>query len=147
MKKLGIFIRGKPAFHKGLPFALAAMAILVTGCPHNEYIVQLNPRGNSIERTLVFYCEDGVNTNTGIPNYQSFDKVELAATTALYPAQGLTNDGLRHTIRGEFTNELPADVGGAGAYTNLATSLGVAGFYEERLRGNDDLAGMTERHC
>ena len=146
MKKLGIFIRGKPAFHKGLPFALAAMAILVTGCPHNEYIVQLNPRGNSIERTLVFYCEDGVNTNTGIPNYQSFDKVELAAITALYPAQGLTNDGDRHTIRGEFTNELPADVGGAGAYTNLATSLGVAGFYEERFRGNDDLAGMTERH-
>jgi len=41
------------------------MALVVTGCPHNQYIVQLKPQGNSIERTLVFYREDGVNTNTG----------------------------------------------------------------------------------
>ena len=86
-----------------------------------------------------------MNTNTGAPNYQPFDAAELAAITALYPAQGLTNDGQRYIARGEFTNELPDDVGGAGAYTNLTTSLGEAGFYVERFRGNDDLAGMTER--
>ncbi len=145
MKKMGIFIRGKLHFIKCLPFVLAAMALVVTGCPHNQYIVQLKPQGNRIERTLVFYREDGVNTNTGTPNYQPFDAAELAAITALYPAQGLTNDGERHVVRGEFTNELPDDVGGAGAYTNLTTSLGEAGFYVERFRGNDDLAGMTER--
>jgi len=143
MKKLGILIRGKHS--KCLPFALAVMALVVTGCPHNEYIVQLKPQGNTVERTLVFYCEDGVNTNTGIPNYESFGTNELAAITALYPAQGLTNDGRRYLARGVFTNELPDDVGGAGAYTHLTTSLGEAGFYVERFRGNDDLAGMTER--
>jgi len=121
------------------------MVLVVTGCPHNEYIVQLNPRGNSIERTLVFYCEDGVNSKTGTPNYQSFGTNELAAITALYPAQNLTNDGKRYRVRGEFTNVLPDDVGGAGVYTNLTTSLGEAGFYTERFRGNDDLAGMSER--
>ena len=145
MKKPGIFIRGKQSLYKCLPLALAAMALVVTGCPHNQYIVQLKPQGNSIERTLVFYREDGVNTNTGTPNYQPFDAAELAAITSLYPAQGLTRDGERYVVRGEFTDELPGDVGGTGAYTSLATSLGEAGFYVERFRGNDDLAGMTER--
>ena len=145
MNKTGILMQGKQSLCKCLPFALAVMALVVTGCPRNEYIVQLKPQGNRIERTLVFYREDGVNTNTGAPNYQPFDATELAAITALYPAQGLTNDGGRHVVRGEFTNELPDDVGGAGAYTNLTTSLGAAGFYVERFRGNDNLAGMTEQ--
>ena len=121
------------------------MAFVVTGCPHNQYIVELTPQGNTIERTLVFYREDGVDTNTGTPNYLAFNADELAAINALYPAQGLTNSGDCHVARGEFANELPADVGGAGVYTNLTTRLGVAGFYVERFRGNDDLAGMTER--
>jgi hypothetical protein len=123
------------------------MALVVTGCPHNQYLVELKPQGNVMERTLVFYREDGVNTNPGAPNYQSFDAGELAAITALYPAHGLTNDGQRYVVRGEFTNALPDDVGGAGAYTHLSNSLGEVGFYVERFRGNDDLAGMTERRC
>ena len=128
-----------------LPFALAVMALVVTGCPHNEYIVQLTPRGNLLDRTLVFYRADGVNTNTATPNYASFDKDEMAAITALYPAQSLINDGDRHEVRGEFKNKLPSDVGGAGTYSHLATSLGEVGFYEERFRGNDDLVGMSEQ--
>ena len=121
------------------------MAFVVTGCPYNQYTVELKPHGNTIERTLVFYREDGVDTNSGAPNYQAFNPDELAAITSLYPGQGLTNSGERYIARGEFANELPADVGGTGVYTNLATSLGVAGFYVERFRGNDDLAGMTEQ--
>ena len=27
-----------------------------------------------MQRTLTFYCEDGVNTNTGAPNYQPFGR-------------------------------------------------------------------------
>ena len=134
-----------PALHKVLPFALAALALVVTGCPHNQYIVELKPRGNAIERTLVFYREDGVDTNTGVPNYKTFDVDELTWIVSLYPTQGLSNNGERYVVRGEFTNELPPDVGGTGAYTNVTTSLGEAGFYAERFRGNDDLAGMAER--
>jgi hypothetical protein len=145
MNKLRIFMRGKHSPFKCLPFTLAAMALVVTGCPHNQYIVQLKPHGNSIERTLIFYREDGVNTNTGAPNYQTFDAGELAVIATLYPAHGLTNDGERHVIRGEFTKALPHDVGGAGAYTNLTTSLGETGFYVERFRGDDNLAGRSER--
>jgi len=145
MKNLGTLTGGKQSRSHWPPFALAALAFVVTGCPHNQYLVELKPQGNTIERTLVFYREDGVDTNSGTPNYQAFNADELAAIRALYPAQGLTNSGERYVARGQFANELPADVGGAGVYTNLATSLGVAGFYVERFRGNDDLAGMTER--
>jgi len=145
MKKPETFARGKQSACKRLPFALVVMAFVVTGCPHNDYTVQLQPRGNVIERTLVFYRADGANTNNGTPNYQAFDTNELAAITARYPANGLTNDAGRHVARGEFTTKLPDDVGGSGVYTNLANSLGAAGFYVERFRGNDDLAGMTER--
>jgi len=124
---------------------MAALAFLVTGCPQKEYIVELQPQGNSIERTLVFYSADGVDTNTCAPNYLPFDPAELAIITALYPAHSLTNVGSRYTVRGEFANDLPHDVGGAGVFTNLTTSLGSAGFYMERFRGNDDLVGMAER--
>jgi hypothetical protein len=135
----------KPSPRKILSLALAAMALVVAGCPHNQYIVELKPRGNSIERTLVFYREDGVNTNTGGPNYEPFDAAELVAITSLYPAQGVNNEGQRYTARGGFSHKLPDDVGGAGFYTNLATCLGEAGFYVERFRGDDDLAGMADR--
>ena len=145
MKRTGILLRERLSFSGCLPLVLVGMAFVVTGCPHNQYLVELKPQGEVIQRTLTFYCEDGVNTNTGAPNYQPFGAAELAAITALYPPQGLTNDGLRYVARGEFTNELPADVGGAGAYARLTNSLGEAGFYVERFRGNDDLAGMTER--
>src|SRR5476649_666538 len=102
-----------------LPFALAAMVLFVTGCPDNRYIVQLKPHGGAIERTLEFYREDGMNTNTGLPNYQAFDQAELAAIIALYPAGGLKSDGDHHVARGTFSHVMPHDVGGCGAYTNL----------------------------
>jgi len=144
MKKPVILLRSEHSLYRCLPFALVAMAFLVTGCPHNQYIVQLKPHGIGIERTLVFYREDG--TNAGAPVYQSFATNELAAITALYPVAGLTNEGQRHIARGDFTNAMPSDIGGAGVFTNLTTSLGAASFYVERFRGNDDVAGMTERH-
>lgn len=135
------------SLQNGLLFALAVTACLVTGCNrrHNEYIVELKPQGSGMERTLVFHRGDGVKTNTGTRVYPAFDAAELGMITALYPTQSLTNVGNRYTIRGKFTNELPADVGGVGVFTNVSTSLGTVGYYSERFRGNDDLVGMAER--
>ena len=133
------WFRGNPSL------MLLALAFLLTGCPHNDYTVQLKPHGNGIERRLIFYCADGTNRYNGGPNYQGFDAAELAAITHLYPANGLTNAGGIYCAHGEFTNALPGDVGGTGTYTDLVTSLGEAGVYTERFRGNDDLAGMAER--
>lgn len=129
---------------KLLPLALVALAFVVTGCPHNDYTVELKPQGAVMERTVTFFKADGTGSN-GVPNYQAFNQQELALIAGLYPTNGLTNDGEQHIVRGQFTSAMPGDVGGAGVYTNLTTSLGAAGFYAERFRGNDDLAGMSEK--
>src|SRR5882762_8386146 len=128
---------------KHLVLCLAIEALLVTGCPRNEYTVELKPRGKVMERKLMFYRADGTDTN-GVPKYQSFPTNELAAITGAYPLGAVTNEGERYIATGEFGTAMPVDVGGAGSYTNQATSLGSAGFYVERFRGNDDLVGMME---
>ena len=79
---------------------LAALAALVTGCPHNEYVVELVPQGKVIERKLVFYRADGADTN-GVPHYQSFPSNELVAITALYPPGAVTHEGERHFAKGD----------------------------------------------
>lgn len=124
--------------------SLLALAILLTGCPSNDYTVDLKPHGNTIERILTFYCSDGTNKMYGTTNFQSFPAKELAAITALYPAGSVTNEGQRHIARAEFANAMPDDIGGAGTYSNFSTSLGSAAIYTERFRGNDDVATPTE---
>jgi hypothetical protein len=123
---------------------LAVLCVLLTGCPHNDYTVELKPQTNGVERTLIFYRADGSNSS-GVPNYQPFPSNELAAITGVYPAGAVKPDGQRYVATGEFTGRLPNDVGGAGSYTNFVTSLGDAGFYLERFQGNDDLATQTAR--
>jgi hypothetical protein len=123
---------------------LAALAALVTGCPQNDYTVELTPHGAVIERKLTFYRQDGANTNGG-PNYQTFPSNELAAITALYPRGGVTREGEKHIARAEFGGALPPDIGGAGSYKHFVSSLGTAGVYLERFRGNDDLATQATK--
>ncbi len=127
-----------------LASALALLCALVTGCPHNDYTVELKPTAHGVERTLTFYRADGNETN-GTPKYEAFPTNELEAITRVYPAGGVKQDGKRYVAKGAFNGDMPADIGGAGSYTNLTSSLGYAGFYLERFRGNDDLAGKTAR--
>ena len=135
----------KGSIHWQLGFALAAMTILVTGCPYNQYIVDATPHGDVLERTLTFYCEDGVNPSNGVPNYHEFPTNELKFITALYPAGAISTNGNRLVARGSFAGSLPGDLGGAGYYSNYTTSLGSATLYAERFRGSDDLATTTEK--
>jgi hypothetical protein len=130
--------------NKYLVLCLGVMSILLTGCPHNQYIIHLTPRDKAIERELSFYREDGTNKD-GTIKYETFLADELAAITKLYPPGSVTHDKERHQAKGRFANVLPSDVSGAGSYTNLTTSLGSAGLYMERFRGDDDMAGSSAR--
>jgi hypothetical protein len=128
-----------------LPVTLLTLLCgLLTGCPHNDYTVELKPSAKGVERTLSFYRTDGSRSN-GIPNYQEFSTNELAALASAYPAAPSELAGPRYLVKGEFAGPLPDDIGGAGSYTNLTTRLGTAGFYLERFRGDDDLAAKTTR--
>ncbi len=136
-----VFVKGP--FRLPLLITLAALTILVTGCPHDEYSVDLQPHGNSLERTLTFFCADGTSSN-GMPNYVSFDTNQLQSITALYPPGAVTATSNRFTARGTFASRMPSDIGGAGSYSNYTTSLGSASLYTERFRGNDDIATPAE---
>ena len=118
----------------------AMLCVLVTGCPHNDYTVELKPKGAVIERRLTFYRTEESHTNSPY-----FSSNQLAAITRIYPIGAVKPDGKKFVAEGEFAGALPNDVGGAGAYTNFTTSLGGAGFYTERFRGDDDLAAKTAR--
>ena len=122
-----------------LTVCLVLLVALVTGCPRNKYVLELTPHGDSLERLLTFHREDGTDTN-GVPKYQDFPEAELTAIKALYPAGNVKAVGKRYVARSEFSGAMPKDVGGAGNWTNLTTTLGKATLYAERFRGNDDLA-------
>jgi hypothetical protein len=125
--------------------AFATLCTLLTGCPSNDYTVELQPvAGGGVERTLTFYRADGTDSN-GAPKYEEFPTNELATVTRLYPADAVKADGWRYTASGLFAGQLPPDVGGVGSYTNFVTSLGEAGLYVERFRGNDDPLGETAK--
>jgi hypothetical protein len=131
---------------RGIPIALCLLmlAVLVTGCPRNEYIVELIPHGDTIERRLTFYRADGSDSN-GVPSYQAFDADELAAITRFYPSTAVQHNGNRHLAVARFGSAMPADIGGAGSFTNVSTTLGSASFYLERFRGNDDLVAANAK--
>jgi hypothetical protein len=119
-------------------FCLALLALLVTGCPYNEYVVELTPQGRAIDRRLIFYRMGDPNTN-GAPNYQAFPAEELEVIRGSYPTNALVRAGGQNIATGRFTGKLPADIGGAGWFTNVETSLGSGSFYMERFRGNAEL--------
>jgi hypothetical protein len=131
--------------NKTMLACLITLAVLATGCVQNNYEVTLTPRGGVIERTLVFYCSEEGSSPAAASHHDCFDPRALASIAAFYPKTGVTNDGDRHTVSGEFTGALPGDIGGAGWHTNLSTSLGDAGFYVERFRGSDDLVGIIRK--
>jgi hypothetical protein len=125
--------------------SMAILCALVTGCPSNDYTVELAPQADgTIERTLTFFRAGGSGTN-GVSSYEAFPSNELASITGLYPAGAVKANGLRYVATGDFAGSMPQDVGGAGSYTNFATTLGDAGFYMERFRGTNDLAGEAAR--
>lgn len=130
---------------KSHALCLAVLTLLLTGCPHNEYNVELTPRGNVVERKLTFYCADGTTTN-GTPNYQPFSQDELRVIRRCYPRDAVKKQMEVYSATGDFAAAMPGDVGGAGSYTFLTNCLGTAGFYMERFRGNDDIAARVQAH-
>jgi hypothetical protein len=128
----------------GWPVALLPFVALLTGCPHNDYTVTLKPTAGGVERTLTFYRADGCDSN-GVPKYQEFPSNELVTITRAYPAGAVSAQGKAYVATGKFTDALPADVGGAGSCQEIVSTLGTAGFYQERFRGHDDLAATAVR--
>ncbi len=120
---------------------LLGLVLLVTGCPHNEYILELTPHGSVVERKLTFYRADGEDSG----KKEEFPTNELARIARCYPPGSVKREAERYVVARDCAGAMPEDIGGAGSYTNVSTSLGSAGFYVERFRGNDDPAGVAAK--
>ena len=102
----------------GLSIATAALlAAVLVGCPHDEYVVTMKPKGDLLERAVVArHIEDDKNP-----------------PTTLLDTKMLVGDSM------------PDELGGnAGRYAVYHADLGRAMLYVERVRGDDDQATMIE---
>ncbi len=130
----------------------AILAIVAISCDHNEYVIELVPHGQEMERTLtVGHVVESSNAETqaasqpAAPHYGEFEANELAAISKLYPASTPIGDTNRVKFTGKFKDAMPNDAGSKGRYVCFETLLGSTYAYLENFRGNDDLVGQLDR--
>ena len=116
----------------------AVLLVLLAGCPHNRYAIEMIPAGGVMERKLTVTRVNG----EGDPPQQVPDE-EMRRLAKAYGR----DTAVDNTLIGRFRAKTPDGVGGAGSYTHFATRMGAASIYVERFRGNDDLVGqLSEIH-
>ena len=121
-----------------------AATLILTGCPRNEYVVEMKSVGNALERRVTCGRYD-INGETRTP--LDFPEPELASLKALYPKHAFDEANKRHTFQGLTIRSTPNDIGGAGSYVLLKTSFGSVGNYVERFRGHDDQWTRLQRRA
>jgi len=120
---------------------------LLSGCEHDEYVVEITPKGDSFERKLTCWHVSTASTSDG----QSESKInplsedKLKHLDQIY-GEGKPAEGGKKTVFVKtFQAQTPADVGGSGTYTRYTSSLGDTVIYGERFRGDDDIAAQLAR--
>jgi hypothetical protein len=109
--------------------------IVLLGCEHDHFVVEVTPEGEAFERTLTCWHVYG----EGDKEVRPLEPEKLARIGKLYEKTETIEGGKKHVFTGRFTGQTPADVGGAGSYTHFTSPLGSTSCYAERFRGSDDL--------
>jgi hypothetical protein len=130
---------------RALHFCAALTAALaLAGCEHDHFVVEVRPDGEAFQRKLTCWHVYG----EGGKEVRPLATEKLARIGKLYEKTETVEDGKKHVFTGRFTGGTPADVGGAGSYTHLASPLGSTSAYVERFRGSDDLeAELAKRRA
>ena len=118
------------------------LVVFLAGCPHDCYEVEVRPAGRTFHRKLTCWHASGQNDK----DVQPLSAEQLAQIGRLYPKQAAPDDAKKQVFSGQFSDQTPADVGGAGYYTHFTSPLGSASCYVERFRGNDDLESQLSQH-
>jgi hypothetical protein len=128
---------------KTLPYyCLVLPALLLAGCDHDCYEIEIRPAGDGFSRQLTCWHVGGEKDREVRP----LGSQEIARLAKLYAAQKTIEGGKKDVFTGRFAGNTPADVGGAGSYSTLDSPLGRTFWYVERFRGNDDLESqLAER--
>lgn len=122
---------------------LCAMLAMVLGCDHDEYTIQMTPRGGEMDRLLVVahvHNPSEKGKDIVLPSQQEIDRLsKLYFTSKIGPNSVV--------FSGAFKERLPADLGSRwGWYTEFAGTVGSLRVYMESIRGDDDLAGGIEKN-
>ncbi len=119
------------------PWIIVA-TLIAAGCSHEVYEIDLRPNGEKMERTLTFWRVTGSDIVDAPAD-------EVEQLKKLFPEKLPSEHAKKHTFRGTFGEQMPADVGGRGTFTRLSTAMGDVTMYVERFRGEDDLAGQLQK--
>jgi len=121
---------------------------LLTGCEqHDEYVVEITPKGDSFERKLTCWHVRGATTpaEQSEPKITPLSRDKLERLEHVYGDGQWSKDGKKRVFIGTFQAQTPGDVGGSGTYTRYTSPLGNTVIYAERFRGDDDLAAELAR--
>jgi hypothetical protein len=121
------------------------LLVLSASCEYYRYEIEMAPtaRPHGFRRKLTLKrLESKQSSNTQAKSLQKIDPEFLEPIAKLYNKQLETRDESRAFV-GEFAESTPSDVGGAGSFYHLSSSLGDFFAYSERFRGDDDLAGQV----
>lgn len=112
--------------------------LILGGCDHNEYDIELTPAGDGLERKLMVTTQSSADPPHPVPDDETARVAKEYSVEPPAPAK-------TQNFRGRFTGRMPNDVGGFGRFARWETSFGSAALYAERFRGNDDAAGELKR--
>lgn len=125
---------------------VSMLAIVVTGCAHDCYVVEMTPHGGRFERQLTcWHVQPGSEDGKTADEIQPLSKEQLARLGKLYERRETPGDAKKHVFAGSFSGRTPGDVGGAGSYTHFRSTMGTLSIYVERSRGQDDPESMLAK--
>jgi hypothetical protein len=122
--------------------ATAIVLIAAAGCEEKIYEVELQPRGDKIERRLTLTRRDLRDHSK--KRLAQDDEPELKRIAQAYQTKTPSLPRAKASFSGTFGGVLPRDVGGDGHYVHWESPLGRVSIYVERFRGNDDIYSSLE---
>lgn len=139
-------MRGNIMTRHGLGL-LTALCLCILGCDNDVYEIQLRPRNQLIYRKLTVF-HGGYDTDESGQQKKRvkflLPKETLDKLVVVYGKKPTLGPKDVSVFEGEFSREMPNDVGGFGNYTYLPTAMGSATLYTERFGGDIDIAGNIE---
>ena len=116
-----------------------ALALLLTACNEEHYLLELKPEGGILHREVSVWSasKDGP--------YVDFSQEKLAQIADAYGVDVPEDLAARHEFKGAFGASLPGEFGGAGWFIHEATSMGSVSIYVERFGGDDDLSSELRK--
>ena len=128
---------------KYLRSAIVVCLLLICGCQHYTYEIEMRTEGDVLERKLT--CWQTRHGQDGKSRVVGFPRDEMDRISNLYERQMTRRGKKKQVFIGHFKGSMPNDVGGAGSFTHFETRMGSLSLYVERFRGNDDLAANLPR--